>query len=65
MKRHVKYGAKILGDLPYFEMARNIALCHHERWDGTGYMSRLKSEEIPIGARIVALVNVYDVLWKR
>ncbi len=43
-------------------MAREIAFCHHERWDGSGYPKRLAGEEIPLAARIVAIADVYDAL---
>jgi putative two-component system response regulator len=43
-------------------MARDIALAHHERWDGLGYPRRLKGNEIPLAARIVAVADVYDAL---
>jgi putative two-component system response regulator len=46
-------------------MAREIALFHHERWDGTGYPAGLKEEEIPLAARIVAIADNYDALVSR
>ncbi len=46
-------------------MSGEIARCHHERWDGSGYPSRLAREEIPIAARIVAIVDVYDAMIHR
>lgn len=64
MERHSEIGAGILEgtDVPMLEMARQIALCHHERWDGEGYPRGLSGEEIPEAARIVSVVDVYDAL---
>ncbi|TKB48385.1 two-component system response regulator [Ferrimonas sediminicola] len=64
MKRHSEYGADILSghDSELLNMAREIALAHHEKWDGTGYPKGLKGQQIPLSARIVAIADVFDAL---
>jgi len=61
MKKHTIFADKILDD-PYFEIARKIAVYHHEKYDGSGYPFGLEGNKIPIEASIVALVDVYDAL---
>jgi putative two-component system response regulator len=67
MKRHTVMGATILkgSTVPFIQMGACIAMGHHEKWDGTGYPGGLKGEETPLGARITALVDVYDALSNR
>jgi putative two-component system response regulator len=64
MQRHTLMGAEMLADteLPMLRMAHEIALCHHEHWDGSGYPRGLSAEAIPESARIVAIADVYDAL---
>jgi len=64
MKRHTTIGAAILAgsQSPVLQLAREIALNHHERWDGKGYPSGLAGEAIPMSARIISIVDVYDAL---
>ncbi len=64
MRTHTSIGAQILADSksPYVRMGADIALCHHERWDGTGYPQGLKGESIPLAARIMTIGDVYDAL---
>jgi len=64
MKEHTRIGARILGksDIPVLRLAKEIALSHHERWDGRGYPEKLAGETIPESARIVAVADVYDAL---
>ena len=64
MKQHTTNGAYILSTYPN-PMAREIALRHHERWDGTGYPHALSQDLIPLPARIVAVADVYDALRMR
>ncbi len=64
MNRHTIIGAEILADsgTELLEMAREIALSHHEKWDGTGYPHRLAGTDIPEAARMVAITDVFDAL---
>lgn len=64
MNQHSAMGAEILGKsrIPLFQLAAELALSHHERWDGTGYPSQLAGEAIPMSGRIVAIVDFFDAL---
>jgi len=65
MKRHAEFGVRILGDNPFYEIAREIAACHHENLDGSGYPNGLKGEEIPLSARIAKAADIFDALTSR
>jgi PAS domain S-box-containing protein len=62
MRRHPDYADKLLMPIEYLRPARAIPYCHHEKWDGTGYPRGLRGEEIPLAARIFAVVDVWDGL---
>lgn len=62
MESHTSAGAAILSAKPFFHRAREIARHHHENWDGTGYPDALSGEHIPLAARIVRVVDVFDAL---
>lgn len=72
VKTHTTVGRAIIenfankiGGCKYLEFAAEIAGCHHERWDGTGYPSGLAGEDIPLCARIMAVADVYDAIRSR
>lgn len=74
MKTHPEKAYRILSSIDYLALALEIPYCHHEKWDGTGYPRGLKGEEIPLTARLFAVVDVFDALisdrpyrkaWKR
>ena len=62
MKLHPVYAYKMLSPIRYLLPALDIPYCHHEKWDGSGYPRELKGAEIPISARIFAIVDVWDAL---
>ena len=64
MQQHAAIGAEIIGEHgdPLLQMARRIALTHHEKWDGSGYPDKLTKDAIPISARLMALADVFDAL---
>jgi len=69
VQQHARVGAQCLqaimeqlGEDDFLEMAHEIAMCHHEHWNGQGYPGGLSGEDIPLSARIVALADVYDAL---
>jgi len=72
MKRHTEYGAKVLREASekltfrsFLTMATQVAVGHHERWDGNGYPYGLAGDDIPLSARIMAIADVYDALRSR
>ena len=73
MQSHTVEGGKIIDkaiaivdeDTGYLTEAKNLALCHHEKWNGKGYPAGLKGEEIPLSARVMAVADVFDALVSR
>ena len=64
MRKHPEFGGEILGDndSELLQMAKEIAVNHHEKWDGSGYPKGLQGAEIPLTARIIAIADVFDAL---
>ncbi|MBK9209233.1 MAG: response regulator [Anaerolineales bacterium] len=62
MRKHPQYAYEMIQPIEYLRPALDIPYCHHEKWDGTGYPRGLKGEEIPLSARIFAIVDVWDAL---
>lgn len=65
MHKHPEYARHYLSKVSYLAPALDIPYCHHEKWDGTGYPRGLRGEEIPLTARIFAVVDVWDALTNR
>ncbi|MCD6415938.1 MAG: HD domain-containing protein, partial [Planctomycetes bacterium] len=67
MKQHPTIGARILSgsEIGFIQLAEIIALNHHEKWDGSGYPRGLSGEQIPVAARIMAIVDVFDALTSK
>jgi HD-GYP domain-containing protein (c-di-GMP phosphodiesterase class II) len=62
MKKHPTFAYEMISPIRYLHTALDIPYCHHEKWDGTGYPRGLKAEQIPLTARIFAVVDVWDAL---
>ena len=65
MRRHPVWGEELLPDSVWFTTARQIARCHHENWDGTGYPDGLSAERIPIAAAILAVADGFDAMTSK
>jgi len=66
MRKHPQYGYEFLRDLEFFDDAAELVLSHHEKFDGSGYPRGLRGENIPLGARIFAVVDAVDaMIYKR
>jgi putative two-component system response regulator len=61
----VRDGTREQTSFPFLQVAKEIALCHHEKWDGSGYPSGLAGDDIPVSARLMALADVFDALTTR
>ncbi len=62
MRRHPELGASLLGDIAWLQGARELVVCHHERYDGKGYPRGLEGTAIPLGARLFAVADAFDAL---
>jgi putative two-component system response regulator len=62
VKQHVLVGSQILAPLVHLREVITFVRSHHERWDGSGYPDRLAGEAIPLGARIIGVVEIYDAM---
>jgi HD-GYP domain-containing protein (c-di-GMP phosphodiesterase class II) len=62
MRMHPEYGSRILEKLPYFSLAAQIVLCHEERYDGSGYPRGLKGDDVPLPARLFAVIDTLDAM---
>jgi HD-GYP domain-containing protein (c-di-GMP phosphodiesterase class II) len=62
MRRHPEIGKRLIENIPFLKGAVPIVYCHHERWDGNGYPQGLREEDIPLGARIFAVVDAFDAM---
>ena len=63
MRQHPLYAYELLAPIAYLRPALDIPYCHHEKWDGTGYPQGLEREQIPLAARLFAVVDVWDALY--
>ena len=62
VRTHSAIGADLLMEIPFLEKASELVLCHHEKYDGNGYPNGYKGEEIPIGARLIAVADAFDTM---
>ena len=62
MRKHPEYAYNLIQPIEYLRPALDIPYCHHEKWDGSGYPRGLKGEEIPLSARVFAIIDVWDAV---